>query len=67
MNTKVKKPYVIYMAEIIYSYVSIEKNKDPALDVKQAITKFMETNEFIKLSTGTLHDEWFDELKKMSI
>ena len=44
MNTKVKKPYVIYIAEIIYSYVSIEKNKDPALDVKQAITKFMETN-----------------------
>ena len=64
MNTKVKKPYVIYMAEIIYSYVSIEKNKDPELDVKQAINKFMETNEFIKLSTGALHDEWFDELKK---
>ena len=64
MNTKVKKPYVIYMAEIIYSYVSIEKNKDPELDVKQAINKFMETNEFIKLSTGALHDEWFSELKK---
>jgi len=52
------------MAEIIYSYVSIEKNKDPELDVKQAINKFMETNEFIKLSTGALHDEWFGELKK---
>ena len=52
------------MAEIIYSYVSIEKNKDPELDVKQAINKFMETNEFIKLSTGALHDEWFSELKK---
>ena len=64
MNTKVKKPYVIYMAEIIYSYVSIEKNKDPELDVKQAINKFMETNEFAKLSTGALHDEWFSELKK---
>ena len=54
MNSKVKKPYVIYMAEIIYSYVSIEKNKYPEIDVKQAINKFMETNEFAKLSTGAL-------------
>ena len=52
------------MAEIIYSYVSIEKNKHQNIDVKQAIDKFMETNEFIKLSTGSLHDEWFKELKK---
>ena len=64
MSAKVKKPYVIYIAEIIYSYVSIEKNKYPEIDVKQAINKFMETNEFAKLSTGALHDEWFSELKK---
>ncbi|MDA7714323.1 hypothetical protein N8824_03380 [Candidatus Pelagibacter sp.] len=64
MNAKVKKPYVIYMAEIIYSYVSIEKKKYPDIDVKQAINKFMETSEFTKLSTGALHDEWFGELKK---
>ena len=64
MNSKVKKPYVIHVAEIIYSYVSIEKNQYPEIDVKQAINKFMETNEFIKLSTGALHDEWFNELKK---
>jgi len=64
MNSKVKKPYVIHVAEIIYSYVSIEKNKYSDIDVKQAINKFMETNEFTKLSTGALHDEWFNELKK---
>ena len=64
MNSKVKKPYVIHVAEIIYSYVSIEKNKYPDIDIKQAINKFMETNEFTKLSTGALHDEWFGELKK---
>ena len=64
MKSKIKKPYVIYMAEIIYSYVSIEKNKHQDIDVKQAIDKFMETNEFIKLSTGSLHDEWFKELEK---
>ena len=64
MNSIVKKPYVIHVAEIIYSYVCIEKNKYPDIDIKQAINKFMETNEFTKLSTGALHDEWFSELKK---
>ena len=52
------------MAEVIYSYVSIEKKKYQDIDVKQAINKFMETSEFTKLSTGALHDEWFGELKK---
>ena len=64
MNSIAKKPYVIHVAEIIYSYVCIEKNKYPDIDIKQAINKFMETNEFTKLSTGALHDEWFSELKK---
>ena len=52
------------MAEIIYSYVSIIKNKYSNIETKDAINKFMETEEFKKLSNGTLHDEWFAELKK---
>ena len=64
MLSKTKKPYVIYMAEIIYSYVSIIKNRYSNIETKDAINKFMETEEFKKLSNGTLHDEWFAELKK---
>ena len=64
MLPKTKKPYVIYMAEIIYSYVSIIKNKYSNIETKDAINKFMETDEFRKLRNGTLHDEWFAELKK---
>ena len=52
------------MAEIIYSYVSIIKNKYSNIETNEAIHKFMETEEFKKLSNGTLHDEWFNELKK---
>ena len=59
-----EKPYVIYIAEIIYSYVSIIKNKYSNIETNEAIHKFMETEEFKKLSNGTLHDEWFAELKK---
>ena len=64
MLSKTKKPYVIYMAEIIYSYVSIIKNKYSNIETKDAINKFMETEDFKKLSNGTLHDDWFAELKK---
>ena len=64
MLSKTKKPYVIYMAEIIYSYVSIIKKEYPNMKTKEAINKFMESNEFKKLSDGTLHDEWFIKLKE---
>ena len=52
------------MAEIIYSYVSIVKKEYPNIKTKEAINKFMESNEFNKLSDGTLHDEWFIKLKE---
>ena len=64
MLSKTKKPYVIYIAEIIYSYVSIIKNKYSNIETKDAINKFMETEEFKKLSSGILHDEWFAKLKE---
>ena len=52
------------MAEIIYSYVSIIKKKNLNIETREAIDKFMETEEFKKLSDGTLHEEWFSELEK---
>jgi len=64
MLNKTQKPYVIYIAEIIYSYISIIKKKYPDTSTKESIIKFMETDQFKKLRDGTLHDEWFIELKK---
>jgi hypothetical protein len=64
MNITTKKPYVIYVAEIIYLYISIIKKKYPNINTKEAINKFIETDEFNKLSSGALHNEWFNELKK---
>ena len=64
MNVATKKPYVIYVAEIIYLYISIIKKKYPNIDTKEAINKFIKTDEFNKLSSGALHNEWFNELKK---
>ena len=63
MLSKTRKPYVIYMAEIIYSYISIIKKKNPNISTKEAINEFMETDQFKKLKDGNLHNEWFIELK----
>ena len=52
------------MAEIIYSYISIIKKRYPKINTKEAINEFMETDQFKKLREGTLHNEWFNELKK---
>jgi len=52
------------MAEIIYSYISKIKKKNSTISTRDAINKFMETDQFKKLREGTLHDEWFIELKK---
>ena len=64
MLSKTKKPYVIYMAELIYSHISIIKKKYSNIETKEAINKFMKTDEFNKLSNGTLHNEWFEKLKE---
>ena len=52
------------MTKIIYSYISIIKKKNSTISTRDAINKFMETDQFKKLREGTLHDEWFIELKK---
>tara|TARA_B100000795_G_scaffold61490_1_gene41265 strand:- start:1599 stop:2039 length:441 start_codon:yes stop_codon:yes gene_type:complete len=64
MNTSTKKPYVIYMAEVIYSYISIIKKNNSSMSTKEAINEFIKSDEFNKLSSGTLHNQWFNELKK---
>ena len=52
------------MAELIYYHISIIKKKYSNIETKEAINKFMKTDEFNKLSNGTLHNEWFEKLKE---
>ena len=64
MKIDTKKPYVIYIAEIIYTYISVIKKENPNIEMKEAINKFIETSDFNKLSSGKIHNDWFNELKK---
>ena len=63
MLPKVKKPYVIYLAEIICKNISdIKKNN---LDISNivAIEGFIGTKKYEEISSGKFHDDWFEYLK----
>ena len=59
-----EKPYVLYVAEIIYSEVCKIKKKNPYLNNVDAIEAFIGSDTYTHISSGKFHDEWFDKLKK---
>jgi len=59
-----EKPYVLYVAEIIYSEVCKIKNKNSEFSNIDAIESFIGSETYKKISSGKFHDEWFDDLKK---
>ena len=60
-----EKPYVLYVAEIIYSEVYKIKNKNSEFSNIDAIESFIGSETYKKISSGKFHDEWFDDLKKI--
>ena len=63
MYSKIKKPYVIYLAEVIYKNIDdIKKNN---LDISNivAIETFIGTKKYNEISSGKFHDTWFEYLK----
>ena len=63
MLSKTKKPYVIYLAEIIYkNVVNIKKNNKDISNI-DAIEGFIGTKIYDEISTGKFHDNWFKYLE----
>ena len=58
------RPYVLYVAEIIYLKVSEIKKQNPEISNIEAIERFIGTDTFKEISSGKFHDKWFEELKK---
>ena len=61
--SKTEKPYVIYLAEVIYkNIVDIKKNN---LDISniEAIEGFIGTKIYNEISSGGFHDKWFKYLE----
>ena len=58
------RPFVLYVAEIIYLKVSEIKKQNPEISNIEAIERFIGTDVFKEISSGKFHDKWFEELKK---
>ena len=59
-----QKPYVILVAELIYSKVCEIKNKNPSFSNIDAIENFIGSETYKKISSGKFHDECIADLKK---
>jgi hypothetical protein len=59
-----QKPYVIYLAEIIYKSIVDIKKKNPDISNIDAIEGFIGTAVYNNISSGKFHDTWFEYLEK---
>ena len=64
MKSKIEKPYVLRVAELIYFKVIEIKNKNPEINNINAFEIFMTSKDYEFISSGEFHDKWFQELKK---
>ncbi|MDC1138271.1 hypothetical protein OAS75_00215 [Candidatus Pelagibacter sp.] len=64
MSKAEKKPYVIYLAEIIYKNITDIKKKNPNISNIDAIEGFIGTTAYNEISSGKFHDSWFKDLEE---
>ena len=57
------KPYVLRVAELIYSKVVNIKKENSGMSNLQAFELFMTTKDYDLISSGEFHNQWFLELK----
>ena len=62
MNKAKNKPYVIYLAEIIYKNIIDIKKKNPNISNIDAMEGFIGTKIYNNISSGKFHDSWFKDL-----
>ena len=63
MSVDSDKPYVLRVAELIYSKVVNIKKENPDMTDIQAFEVFMTTKDYDVISSGEFHDKWFSDLK----
>ena len=58
------KPYVLFVAELIYSKICKIKRENPDFSNINAVETFIGSPTYKKISSGKFHDEWFEILEK---
>ncbi len=64
MKPSKERPYVLFVAEIIYSKISDIKKKNSGFSNIDAIDNFIGSEFYNEISSGKFHDNWFKELSK---
>jgi len=59
-----ERPYVLFVAEEIYSKICQIKKKNPDFSNIDAVDNFIWSETYLKISSGKFHDEWFNKLEK---
>ena len=57
------RPYVLYVAEVIYSEISRIKKEDRNISNEDAIEKFLGSKIYKDIGSGRFHDKWFKDLE----
>ncbi len=58
-----EKPYVLFVAEVIYLEVSKIKKNNPDFSNIDAVENFIGSQTYNKISSGEFHNEWLIELE----
>ena len=58
------KPYVLFVAELIYLEISKIKKNNVDFSNIDAVDGFIGTKIYKQISSGKYHDEWFEQLEK---
>ena len=64
MKSKTEKPYVIYLAEIIYKNIADIKKNNSDISNIDAVEGFIGSKIYNEISSGEFHDSWFRYLEK---
>ena len=63
MLSKTDKPYVIYLAEVIYKNITDIKKNNLNISNIEAVEGFIGTKIYNEISNGEFHDNWFRYLE----
>ena len=63
MQSKSEKPYVIYLAEVIYKNIADIKKNNSDISNIDAVEGFIGTKIYNEISSGEFHNNWFKYLE----
>ena len=66
MSSK-ERPYVLFVAELIYSKICEIKKKNPGYSNLEAVENFIGSETYNTISSGNFHNKWFKELEENNL